>query len=206
MKSLSSRQIWRMIIGIGIVLMALLPVFLFYPAPEAVEAQCGSSASSCKNCHEVQGEDPVNAIGEWHTAHAFGDFCEFCHAGNVQAKTQDEAHVGMVDPLSDVKASCQSCHAQDLTERAQIYATALGVTFGTGGTGGGTAATARSRSREGNRAPIARRRAASSTVQNTAPVTPRVMSVRSSTRRGGGLASARQRGAVTQHNGPRDSC
>ena len=28
---------------------------------------------------------PVANNGDWHKVHAFGDFCEFCHAGNVQA-------------------------------------------------------------------------------------------------------------------------
>ena len=79
---------------------------------------------------------PVNSNGEWHTAHAFGDFCEFCHAGNVQAKTKDEAHVGLAAPLDDVKAGCQSCHPSDYMDKAQIYATALGVEVGTGSGGG----------------------------------------------------------------------
>ncbi len=99
-------------------------------------AQCGSQASSCKSCHEVQAELPVNGDGtSWHTAHAFGDFCYICHAGNNQAKDKAEAHTGMVAPLSDVKASCQQCHPNDLTVRAQVYATALGVEIGTGSGG-----------------------------------------------------------------------
>jgi hypothetical protein len=75
----------------------------------------------------------------WHPSHAFGDFCEFCHAGNVQATDKDAAHTGMVAPLADVQASCSSCHAQDLDARAQVYAAALGVDYGKGGgaTGGG---------------------------------------------------------------------
>lgn len=95
--------------------------------PRTATAQCGSSASSCKNCHEVQGVDPVNSEGEWHTAHAFGDFCEFCHAGNVQAMEQEAAHVGLVHPLQDVNASCLSCHPDNTQEKAQLYAVALGV-------------------------------------------------------------------------------
>ena len=63
-------------------------------------AQCGSAASSCKNCHEVKGEDAVNAKGDWHTQHAFGDFCEFCHAGNVQAADKTAAHQGLVANLA----------------------------------------------------------------------------------------------------------
>ncbi len=135
MKCLPSRRIRRLSIGLGIVFLALAPLSLFLTSRPA-EAQCGSSASSCKNCHEVQGQDPVSNNGEWHVAHAFGDFCEFCHAGNVQAKSQDEAHIGLVDPLIDVKASCQSCHPQDYQDKAQVYATVLGVTLGSGGTGG----------------------------------------------------------------------
>jgi hypothetical protein len=100
---------------------------------QPVSAQCGSSASSCKNCHEVQGELPVNSDGTaWHQSHAFGDFCYICHAGNSQATDKAEAHTGLVDPLSDIQASCQQCHPNDLQDRAQVYATALGVELGSG--------------------------------------------------------------------------
>jgi hypothetical protein len=99
-----------------------------------VEAQCGSQASACKNCHEVQGQDPVNSDGTgWHESHAFGDFCIFCHAGNDQATDKDAAHTGMVPPLSDIKTACQACHASDLNERAQVYAVALGIDLDSGG-------------------------------------------------------------------------
>lgn len=100
-----------------------------YPA----RAQCGSQASSCKNCHEVQGEMPVNGDGtSWHQSHAFGDFCYICHAGNNQAQDKAEAHMGMVPPLSDIKASCMQCHPNDLEARAQVYADTLGVEIGAG--------------------------------------------------------------------------
>jgi len=96
-------------------------------------AQCGSQASSCKNCHEVQGQDPVNADGtDWHTPHAFGDFCYLCHAGNNQATDATLAHSGMVAPLSDIKAACLQCHPNDYEALAQGYATALGVEVGAG--------------------------------------------------------------------------
>ena len=98
-------------------------------------AQCGSQASSCKNCHEVKGEDSVNAKGDWHISHAFGDFCEFCHGGNVQAVDQEAAHQGLVAPLSDVKTNCSTCH-EDFQPKAEVYATALGVTAGASNTGG----------------------------------------------------------------------
>jgi hypothetical protein len=114
--------------------MALVGFVLAAPPP--TDAQCGSSASSCKSCHETQGEYPVNTSGEWHTQHAFGDFCEFCHAGNVQAKEKDAAHQGLVDPMGDVAASCQGCHPQDLDERSQIYASTLGIDLSTPSSGG----------------------------------------------------------------------
>ena len=125
----------KSIYAIPILLGALLLVLpiVFWPTSQA-DAQCGSQASSCKNCHEVQGQDPVNNDGtSWHQAHAFGDFCYICHAGNNQATDKTEAHNGMVPPLSDVKAACQSCHPNDLMDRAQVYATVLGVDVGSGG-------------------------------------------------------------------------
>ena len=115
----------------GLALVIVVSFFLVTASPAS--AQCGSQASSCKNCHEVQGQDPVNSDGtDWHQSHAFGDFCYICHGGNQQATDKDAAHQGMEDPLSDIQASCQQCHVADLEARAQVYATALGVTLGSG--------------------------------------------------------------------------
>jgi len=122
-------------IAVGVLLTLTAAIWLASAPP--AKAQCGSQASSCKNCHEVQGEMSVNSDGtSWHQAHAFGDFCYICHAGNNQATDKAEAHTGMVPPLSDIKASCQQCHPADLEERAQVYATTLGVEVGAGGSGG----------------------------------------------------------------------
>jgi hypothetical protein len=125
-------------IFIPVILMALTTAIVVWPTP--VGAQCGSQASSCKNCHEVQGQDPVSAKGDWHVQHAFGDFCEFCHAGNVTATDKVAAHQGMVSPMADVKASCQKCHSADLTAKAQVYATTLGITLAGGDSGAAPAA------------------------------------------------------------------
>jgi hypothetical protein len=115
----------------GLTIVIVTGILLATATPAS--AQCGSQASSCKNCHEVQGELSVNADGTgWHQSHAFGDFCYICHAGNNQAKEKVAAHEGMVDPLSDVKASCQQCHAADLDARAKVYADILGVEAGSG--------------------------------------------------------------------------
>ena len=123
------KNIFTMMVAAGILLIVTTGFWLATATPAS--AQCGSQASSCKNCHEVQGQMPVNNDGTaWHQSHAFGDFCYICHAGNNQAKEQAEAHTGMVPPLSDVKASCMQCHPNDLEARAQVYATALGVEIG----------------------------------------------------------------------------
>ena len=112
------RRFFRMTTA-GFFLVVTASIWLGSATP--VNAECGSQASSCKNCHEVQGEDPVNNDDTaWHPSHAFGDFCYICHAGNNQAIDKAEAHLGMVPPLSDVKASCQQCHVADLEDRAQV--------------------------------------------------------------------------------------
>ena len=124
---------YQYLIPIFIGTLLLVSAVLFWPTTDA-SAQCGSQASSCKNCHEVQAKDPVNNDGTgWHQSHAFGDFCYLCHAGNNQSMVEEEAHTGMVPPLSDVKAACQACHPDDLMESAQVYASALGVEIGAGG-------------------------------------------------------------------------
>ena len=113
----------------GVLLVIMTSIWLASAQPAS--AQCGSQASSCKNCHEVQGQLPVNADGTgWHQSHAFGDFCYICHAGNQQAIEEDAAHEGMVTPLNDVKAACQQCHVADLDARAKVYADILGVEIG----------------------------------------------------------------------------
>ena len=112
----------------------LLSAAVWLWTAQTANAQCGSQASSCKNCHEVQAQQPVNNDGtRWHPSHAFGDFCANCHAGNVQATEKDAAHTGMVAPLSDVQANCAACHPDDLQDRAQQYASVLGVDFQLGG-------------------------------------------------------------------------
>jgi hypothetical protein len=129
-----------MLAAAGVLMVIVAAIALALPQP--VEAQCGSQASSCKNCHEVQAKDPVNADGTgWHQSHAFGDFCYICHGGNSQAADETAAHQGMVSPLSDVQAACAQCHANDLQARADVYAKELGVTVSVGGAAPAPAAT-----------------------------------------------------------------
>jgi hypothetical protein len=129
---MNQKKLTFFFVTIGILLVTGA-VFLMTATP--VKAQCGSQASSCKNCHETQAQDPINNDGTaWHSEHSFGDFCYLCHAGNNQATDKTAAHTGMVAPLADINASCQSCHPTDTLAKAQIYATTLGQQVGTGGT------------------------------------------------------------------------
>ncbi len=117
------------LLGIGL----LAGFFLLLPSQRA-EAQCGSQASSCKNCHETQAKDPVNTDGTtWHTQHAQIDACVSCHAGNPQSTDETQAHAGMVAWYSDIKAGCASCHPDNYQQLAQEYAATLGVTLGAAG-------------------------------------------------------------------------
>ncbi len=116
----------------GFVLLIVVGIFVLLPA-QPVSAQCGSQASSCKNCHETQAQDPVNNDQTtWHSQHAFGDFCYLCHGGNNQATDETAAHAGMVSPLDDIVVACKSCHTKDYQALAQGYADTLGVKIGTG--------------------------------------------------------------------------
>ena len=134
----SLRNRYLIPIFLGAILIA--GFFLLLPATPT-QAQCGSQASSCKNCHETQGQDSVNNDGtEWHSQHAQIDSCVNCHAGNPQSPDKTLSHTGMVPWASDIKAGCASCHPDDYSQLAQLYATTLGVTVGAAGTipAGGT--------------------------------------------------------------------
>ncbi len=144
---MQSKKLSYLFFGAGLVILFTVGIFLLFPA-QPVSAQCGSQASSCKNCHETQAQDPVNNDGTaWHTQHAFGDFCYLCHGGNNQATDKTAAHTGMVDPLKDVVSACKACHASDYLAKAQTYATTLGVTIGAGGAATPAAAATTSSSR-----------------------------------------------------------
>ncbi len=126
------------LIVLGAALFLASMIFL-WPAARA-SAQCGSQASSCKNCHETQAQKPVNNDGTaWHTQHQQIDACVSCHAGNPQSMNIDESHAGMVSWNSDVKAGCYTCHPNDYMDKARVYATTLGVQLGGSGASTGDA-------------------------------------------------------------------
>ena len=116
------RKLEFFLFSLGVTFLLVVGIFFLLP-PKPVSAQCGSQASSCKNCHETQGVFPVNNdLTTWHGQHSFGDFCYLCHGGNNQATDKVAAHTGMVDPMTDIVVSCKSCHPKDYQARAQIYA------------------------------------------------------------------------------------
>jgi hypothetical protein len=129
-----NRRFFKLLILITAAMTLPLLVWLAMPQPQA-SAQCGTTASSCKTCHEIQGKLRVNTKGDWHVQHSFGDFCVFCHAGDAKAKDKAKAHKGMVKPLADVGSSCAMCHEADCNTRAEKYAKVLGVTVGVGSGG-----------------------------------------------------------------------
>jgi hypothetical protein len=127
-----SKRVAFIFLGAGFILLVVVGMLFLLP-PTQASAQCGSQASSCKNCHETQGQDPVNADGTpWHTQHAFGDFCYLCHGGNNQATDETAAHTGLEAPLADINTSCKTCHPDDTGAKAQTYASILGESVGTG--------------------------------------------------------------------------
>ncbi|HVV83926.1 MAG TPA: YeeE/YedE thiosulfate transporter family protein [Kofleriaceae bacterium] len=90
-------------------------------APRRAPAQCEANASSCVDCHEVQGRHPVQDDGRpWHRDHAFGDLCVACHGGAPGATSQALAHAGMREPLAEPAAACGGCHS-DAAARADRY-------------------------------------------------------------------------------------
>lgn len=100
----------------------LLTMFFGFSATTPAYADCGGDATSCRACHEVNQQKPVNAAGIWHTQHAFADFCADCHAGDKTLAEKDASHAGMrPQVLSDPKASCEACHLTDYAAKASLY-------------------------------------------------------------------------------------
>jgi hypothetical protein len=94
--------------------------------PQPVQAQC-STPSSCKTCHEVQGQKSVNFVGDWHIQHSFVDFCAECHGGNRRSMDKTVAHTGMATQLVPMSPNCVSCHDEDLDKKFKVYAVQLKV-------------------------------------------------------------------------------
>ena len=120
------------ILGCALILAAAM---LFSQPAQTASAQC-KNPSTCKNCHEVQGQHPVNTQGKtpgspaspWHAQHASFDFCAVCHGGDKTAQDAATAHANMTTRLNDMAPACKNCHEADLDTRFAVYASQLGVT------------------------------------------------------------------------------
>lgn len=98
---------------------ALLLLALVLSAQPAA-AQAGTS---CLQCHEVEGENPVLASGPWHLQHGENVQCALCHGGNPSKSEAEAAHAGVLrNPLEQASARCALCHPTNFTEQAALYA------------------------------------------------------------------------------------
>lgn len=110
----------QFVVNWGLLLLAMGLIWTWQPLK--AEAACGASTSSCKTCHEVKGELSVSKKGDWHTQHAFGDFCQACHLGVATASDKDQAHAGIIaKPLEKSDETCASCHPSDTAARVAKY-------------------------------------------------------------------------------------
>ena len=107
-------------------LILLVGVSFWLSTPQTVQAQC-NTPSTCKTCHEVQGQKSVNFSGDWHIQHSFVDFCAECHGGNRRSMDKTVAHTGMATQLTQMSPNCVSCHDEDLESKFKVYASQLGV-------------------------------------------------------------------------------
>ncbi|SHI49719.1 cytochrome c3 family protein [Desulfosporosinus lacus] len=127
--------------------------------PKVTEAACGASTTSCKTCHEVKGENPVSQKGDWHTQHAFADFCQACHLGAATETDKTKSHAGIVaNPLTQPDESCASCHPADTATRVVKYGGEVtGVPAGnpTSGTSSGATGTETNQTESGSVTPSA---------------------------------------------------
>ena len=92
---------------------------LLLTAP-SVHAQSGLTVSSCRQCHELGGQETFRAGDPWHKDHAFADLCSNCHAGDPTAVDESRAHVGIVDPTKNGGERCGGCH-QDTAAALSAY-------------------------------------------------------------------------------------
>ncbi|MCL4559427.1 MAG: hypothetical protein M1281_02285 [Chloroflexi bacterium] len=104
----------------------------WFGSASTASAQCGTTPSTCKTCHETQKQAPVSTLGVWHSDHASFDYCALCHGGDKIAVDASAAHNGVTVKLNDMQAACTTCHTGDAQMRLQGYAAALGVSLENG--------------------------------------------------------------------------
>lgn len=113
-------------LSISMTFFVLIGFLVFTPTRE-VFAQC-KTPSTCKTCHEVQSQYPVNTRGDWHTDHIIIDSCAECHGGSRMAPDMATAHVGTTKDLKLMAGNCVACHCDDLEDRFAPYAVQKNIT------------------------------------------------------------------------------
>jgi hypothetical protein len=112
---------WRIPAGI------MLCLFLLFVSAGAALAQETSPApeTMCVACHADLYEN--HDEGKYFCLCVVGASCTDCHAGNPEALTADEAHVGLVTrPCEGGLDTCAKCHPQDCADRAATFAQVAG--------------------------------------------------------------------------------
>jgi uncharacterized protein len=113
-----------LMVGVGILLLTAAVIWL--AAAPVVQAQC-VGVSSCKNCHELQGQRPSSLQYAWHSDHMVFDFCGACHSGDRLADEADAAHSGATAALDQMATYCRDCHVEDLEAYFGAYAEEAGI-------------------------------------------------------------------------------
>jgi len=101
-------------------------------------AQCGTKASSCKTCHEVQGKlksEYPKALAT--SSIPFGDFCVFCHAGDTKPRQSSRA-IKACRPTRRLGASCARAHESDCKRARREIRASFGCDAGPGSGGSST--------------------------------------------------------------------
>jgi nitrate reductase gamma subunit len=106
---------FRSLVWIGLGLIILLAAVV--SDVHRTEAQ---AESSCVNCHETQGKNPVRAVGQWHIQHSTLA-CEACHGGNPAAASQEAAHAGQTTNPLEAGTACEVCHSGTAQENVAAY-------------------------------------------------------------------------------------
>ncbi len=109
---MSTKLVRLFVVGGALLLFVGLLARIQGTATVHAQSPTQSSAPACITCHENQYY--LYDAGTWYCITEARDRCVNCHAGDANALTEQEAHVGLVaNPFGDSGKRCQECHAED---------------------------------------------------------------------------------------------